>query len=137
MKGVVFLFVSLAVFFPLLPNVDQMWLVHYFGAISSSLTPLVAADALEILSHLSPTKGQDTLLSWGHDLCCIPYLPIAWVAPKTAFPKCQPNMLLKACQMGVIFLSKYTLSELMYVFLLKCWSNYFVFFKCFFFECCL
>lgn len=123
-EGVVFLFVSLAIFFPLLPSVDQMWLVHYFGAISSSLTPLVAADALEILP---PTKGQDTLLPWGHDLCFIPDLLIAWVAPETVFPKWQPNMLLKACQMGVTFLSKYTLSKLMYVFLLKCWSKYFYF----------
>lgn len=58
-EEVVFLFVSLAIFFPLLPSVDQVWLFHYFGAISSSLTLLEAADALEILS---PAKGQDTLL---------------------------------------------------------------------------
>lgn len=63
-----YFYLSLAIFFPLLPSVDQVWLVHYFGAISSSLTLLEAADALEILS---PTKGQDTLLPWGHDLCSI------------------------------------------------------------------
>lgn len=49
--------------FSLLSIVDQVWLVHDFVASSSSLSPLVAADALEILS---PRKGQDTLLPWGH-----------------------------------------------------------------------
>lgn len=70
-EEVMFLLVSLAIFFPLLPSVDQVWLVHYFGAIASSLTLLEAA-ALEILS---PTKGQDTLLPWGHDLCSISRSP--------------------------------------------------------------
>lgn len=50
-------------YFSPFPIVDQVWLVHEFVASSSSLSPLVAADVLEILS---PPKGQDTLLPWGH-----------------------------------------------------------------------
>lgn len=33
-------YLSLAIFFPLLPSVDQVWFVHSFGAISSSVTSL-------------------------------------------------------------------------------------------------
>lgn len=53
------IFICFWQYFFLLPIVYQVWLVHDFVASSSSLSPLVAADALEILS---PPKGQDTLL---------------------------------------------------------------------------
>lgn len=102
-EEVIFLFVSLAVYFPLLPSVDQMWLVHD-SAISSSLTPLVATDALEIISptkgEISPTpaslRSRSVLHTRSSDW-------IAWGAPETVFLKWQPSMLLKACQMGVTF----------------------------------
>lgn len=63
------------------------------------------------LRNTFTTEEQDTLFEV---MICAPYadLLIAWVAPETVFPKWQSSMLLKACQVGVTFLSKYTLSKL-------------------------
>lgn len=133
--GIVFLFVSLAIFFPLFPNIDQVWLVHFLGAISSSLIPRLGSPWC--LRNTSPLKGKIPCFLEVKFCDSYPDL-IAWVSLETVSPKWQPNMLLKACQVGVTFLSRYTLSELICIHL-KCWSNYFVYLKCFFFffEHCL
>lgn len=54
--GIVFLFVSLAIFFPLFPSIDQVWLVHFLGAISSSLIPRLGSPWC--LRNTSPLKGK-------------------------------------------------------------------------------
>lgn len=84
-------------YFPPFLSVDQVWLVHYFGAISSSLTPLVAVDALEILS---PTKGQDTLLPWGHNLCFIPRSSDCLSCSWNCFPNGNPVCCLRPAKWG-------------------------------------
>lgn len=65
------------------------------------------------LRNTSPLKGKIPCFLEVKFCASYPDLLIAWVALETVSSKWQPNMLLKACQVGVTFLSRYTLSELM------------------------